>query len=1010
VALTVNEGAKTVTGTMRESSFNANTKVAAFAISSGASLSQGATALTSGTSAITFSGTGQTRTATLTVTAANGATQNYAVTITLTQKDPLPAPTALTWTGNVASFAASSLEINVDHYEISLYKGTTQVGAAQTIAKTGSLSHDFTTLIEANGTGSYTFRVVAKASPTDSDWTDSEAAASIANNYIAKLAAPGTLTFSGSGLASWGAVTGASGYSVQLLRGGSIEIGNPVSVTTGTSYNFLAAMKVAGAGIYTFRVTALGDDTNWLTSDPATSSADFVMTGLGNAASIADVILKKGDTHTLPATADFGGVSYSVTWNPASVVTSSASKIEYIGSPINLPDNVAPAGKTASLTIFVLDITSSTEKLYLNMTDKTVDTITATLLPISYIIPPTSILWTISGDTSIELTAGMTTYTVTATASDVGNATATITIIAGGKTLTHDVEIVVTAEALTQLDTPSNLAFSTAGVASWGAVTDAEGYHVQLLHDGAPLGTVVETSALSANFLANMKAAGAGRYTFTVKALGDDTITMDSATAAAGTAFEMFAIGSFVPPSPVTGVTTGTTQANAGLPSTLTVNLTGGGTAHIPVVWSGWDSSTVRTITLTGALGTLPDNVVNSGNIPAPTLSVTFVSGGGNGGGGGGGGGGTPITPTTPTTPTADSPKVEINGGAFNVTQNADGSLSISLSASDVQNNLQSGDTNFAITVSNSENIQLNIPISALGDASLTVITDFGTAHFPNALLQILKARHGETLSLTIRLGSFIVELRAGNRIISHNDPAHPFTVTLPYTLSSGRNSNAVVAVKKDGGDKILPFAVYSNGEATFNVTATGTYDLIYNVKSFNDTSSHWASDNITFVAARELFAGTGNNHFSPNSSMTRAMFATVIARIDGADLSRYTTSRFSDVPAGQWYAAAVEWAADMGIVGGIGGDRFGPNTEITREQMAVMLYNYMKYKGFAVPSSSAAAFADEAEISQWALEAVKVIQRMGVVGGKPGNLYDPSGMATRAEVATIFTRFIEAV
>jgi hypothetical protein len=146
---------------------------------------------------------------------------------------------------------------------------------------------------------------------------------------------------------------------------------------------------------------------------------------------------------------------------------------------------------------------------------------------------------------------------------------------------------------------------------------------------------------------------------------------------------------------------------------------------------------------------------------------------------------------------------------------------------------------------------------------------------------------------------------------------------------------------------------------------------------------------------------------FNPDGKMTRAMFAAVLANIEGVDLSAYTISRFTDVPIDAWYFKAVEWAADMGIVSGVGDNRFNPDAEITREQMAVMLANYVCYKRYILPQGQAAAFNDEADISSWALNSVRIIQAAGIIGGRPGNIFDPQGTATRAEVATIFTSYI---
>lgn len=169
-----------------------------------------------------------------------------------------------------------------------------------------------------------------------------------------------------------------------------------------------------------------------------------------------------------------------------------------------------------------------------------------------------------------------------------------------------------------------------------------------------------------------------------------------------------------------------------------------------------------------------------------------------------------------------------------------------------------------------------------------------------------------------------------------------------------------------------------------------------------------WHYSYVNFAYTYGLFNGTTSTTFSPGASMTRAMFVQVLANLENVDRSAYASSRFSDVTDGQWYTAAVEWAAESGIVNGINADRFDPNSLISREQMLVILYNYMKYKGYEIPESQSKSFADENEISSGALEAVQALRGIGIVLGKPNNLFDPKVTATRAEVATIFVRFVE--
>jgi len=167
-----------------------------------------------------------------------------------------------------------------------------------------------------------------------------------------------------------------------------------------------------------------------------------------------------------------------------------------------------------------------------------------------------------------------------------------------------------------------------------------------------------------------------------------------------------------------------------------------------------------------------------------------------------------------------------------------------------------------------------------------------------------------------------------------------------------------------------------------------------------------WFFDAVRYVHEYGLFEGTAGTAFSPNGHMTRAMLAIVLARLDGAELAGCASGRFIDVPEGIWYSAAVEWLAASGIADGVGGGRFAPIAPVTREQIAVMLWNYAQFKGIPLePEPVAADFADAGMVSAWAREAVGAIHAAGVITGRPGNLFAPQGIATRAEVATMVMR-----
>jgi hypothetical protein len=140
---------------------------------------------------------------------------------------------------------------------------------------------------------------------------------------------------------------------------------------------------------------------------------------------------------------------------------------------------------------------------------------------------------------------------------------------------------------------------------------------------------------------------------------------------------------------------------------------------------------------------------------------------------------------------------------------------------------------------------------------------------------------------------------------------------------------------------------------------------------------------------------------------MTRAMFVQVLANLDNANLTAFNTSRFADVPTDAWYMRAVEWAAATGLVSGVGDGNFDPNANITREQMARMLVNYIEHKKIELPAGGLSVFNDAAYINEWAVSAINTLNGAGIIAGRTGNIFEPQGIATRAEVATVFTRFI---
>lgn len=240
-------------------------------------------------------------------------------------------------------------------------------------------------------------------------------------------------------------------------------------------------------------------------------------------------------------------------------------------------------------------------------------------------------------------------------------------------------------------------------------------------------------------------------------------------------------------------------------------------------------------------------------------------------------------------------------------------------------------------------------------------------------------------------------------------------SVTIPYTLGANEKAGNVQAVYVDASGKVqlLISSVYDNVNKVlrFSTNHFSTYGVGYkqDAPDFIDINNHWAKDDIQFVVNRGLFSGTSKTTFSPNTAMTRGMFVTALGRLANADVLSYKQSNFTDVKSDAYYMGYIEWANKSNIINGTGNGNFAPDQSITREQMAVIMQNYAKTIGFALPKvHTENTFADSAKLSAYAKDEVKQMQMAGVISGKNGNLFDPQGTTTRAEVSAVLRRFVE--
>ena len=180
-------------------------------------------------------------------------------------------------------------------------------------------------------------------------------------------------------------------------------------------------------------------------------------------------------------------------------------------------------------------------------------------------------------------------------------------------------------------------------------------------------------------------------------------------------------------------------------------------------------------------------------------------------------------------------------------------------------------------------------------------------------------------------------------------------------------------------------------------------------INPFTDVKlDDWYFENVLSVHRLGLMLGTSHDTFNPNAGMTRAMYVTVLHRLSGEMQSFSNT--FLDVPSDIWYEQGVAWAVAKGIVKGVGEGMFAPNEDITREQLAVMLHNYAKFKGYDVSigaETNILPYGDAFSISDYAYAGLQWACGVGVIKGYPNGDLHPNDITTRAEAGAILGRFI---
>ncbi len=257
-------------------------------------------------------------------------------------------------------------------------------------------------------------------------------------------------------------------------------------------------------------------------------------------------------------------------------------------------------------------------------------------------------------------------------------------------------------------------------------------------------------------------------------------------------------------------------------------------------------------------------------------------------------------------------------------------------------------------------------------------------------------------------------------------EPSTTVKLYLPIPSDYDSSKVAVYRINSDGTKVVVKGTVedgkYVIETKTFGLYAVALTDTVQQVvvnttydeavakvvEKYPDINNHWAASSIAFVVNRGLMGSVADGQFGPNLQLTRGMLVTILGRLEGFDASKYAgKSSFSDVSSDAWYAPSVQWAAEMGIVSGVGDGKFAPDQAITREQFAAILANYAAKKNIELKDGPSVKFADSNKISPWAASAMDAMVKAGIIRGNANGTLNPQGTATRAEVATMLQRFI---
>lgn len=249
--------------------------------------------------------------------------------------------------------------------------------------------------------------------------------------------------------------------------------------------------------------------------------------------------------------------------------------------------------------------------------------------------------------------------------------------------------------------------------------------------------------------------------------------------------------------------------------------------------------------------------------------------------------------------------------------------------------------------------------------------------------------------------GKIGIVWRSSNKDTDYQIGPFPITVTVPCKPDT---TNAEVTQEHTATQP---------GELTGPCRSCGEPATMPYAPIFTDTyPNEYYAPAVDYCYEQQLFRGTSEDKFSPNMAMSRGMVVTVLYRLAGSPSTSGLKNEFTDVAEGQYYADPIKWATANGIVNGMGGGKYQPNTNVTREQLAAILYRYAQFTGMdmTVTGDGLAKFTDRNTVSDYALTPMVWAVDRGLINGVTTTTLQPRGNALRAQVAAIIYRYVLSV